>query len=133
MRCCDKHWSMMRQAVEDRGMTHLIKTAQENVEAAKDQFNNNRGPVADEYDPLMSMWWMVAGRAIQMGGMYLMQPGEEFCPVCEAIENLTGVPGLKIDGVDVESTGENVEKSWIHGPADAAFEECVRLGLIQRT
>jgi hypothetical protein len=34
MKVCEKHLAMMRKAVDARGMTHLIHTGQENMEAA---------------------------------------------------------------------------------------------------
>jgi len=131
MKPCDKHWTMMRAAVEERGITHLIKTAQQNHAAIVDQLERTDAgrqpdagaPRADEFDPLMSAYWMVMSRALEHGGLYLMhtpEGGGHYCPICEAIKHTP------------DSTPEATERHWIDGPADAALAQAAQLGLVQR-
>jgi len=154
---CDKHWTAMHAAVEARGMMHLVKTAEQAQAIAARQFaevcdesgvyDHEKGraalearqsgavaPKPEEFDPLMAAYWMVMNRALEMGGLYLMDrrpDGGEYCPICEAGVKLGGLPYT--DRPDLPApTAEEVERMWIDGPADAARKFAVELGLIAR-
>lgn len=130
MKMCDKHWAALRQAIEARGLTHLIQSAETNLDNAAQVIEG-----ADEaelpYDPLMSCWWMISGQAIKLGGVYLMSG--DYCPICEAVKHTTGHPRLDEHGVEVPATAEWIESWWIDGPADAAHQECRRRGLVKES
>jgi hypothetical protein len=79
MKFCQRHWDMMRAAVEARGMTPLVanggKAAVENL---VDELE--RGPSTDNFDPLMAMHWNIATNLLQKLGQsagYLMFGGPE--------------------------------------------------------
>ena len=161
MKPCDKHWSMMRAAVEARGLTHLIKTPEiiaaemrrqlgevtdergnydheanvklQEERAARAPTSAEAAHAAATFDPLMTIYWMTMNRAMEMGGLYLMTAkpdGTEYCPVCEAMENMASVP-LSPGGPPVGA--EWVERFWIDGPADAAHQQAVALGVVAKS
>lgn len=121
MKCCQRHWDMLRSAVESRGLMHLTakdsKTALENVVT---ELQGGDVP----YDPLMSCWWMITNKALQLGGLYLMSG--DLCPICEAVHHLADLP-IEEGG---PPAGEAwVENEWVNGPADAALQHCREQGL----
>lgn len=125
MRICEKHWSMMRIAVEVRGMTHLIRSGEDNCETITSMLAGEV-PALTSFDPLLSMHWMVSNEALRQGGLYAMG---DFCPICEAMKlsaNLPPVNGTDLIGPD----SDFIERLWIDGPADVALNECVRRGLV---
>jgi hypothetical protein len=118
MKMCQPHWNKLREAMKDRCIDYL--GAKDGKQAADDAVEQLAGRETD-YDPLMACNWMITGRALKMGGLYLMgakEDGSEYCPICEAIEH-------KPEDVEVAW----VENYWIDGPADAVLEECRTLGL----
>lgn len=123
MKFCQSHWDKLRAAIELRGIGHLgAQSGPEAVERAKQEL---AGAATDAtYDPLMSCHWMITGRALEMGGLYLMGPtpdGGEYCPVCEVIAHTPAERASK----------EEVETNWIDGPADAALAYCREKGLVK--
>jgi hypothetical protein len=118
MQICEKHWAMLRLAIETRGLSQFVVTDGETaMKQALDQLDGHDAP----YDPLASCAWMIMGRATQQGGLYLMTG--DYCPICEAVKH------TNLDGVPVPQA--EVEKHWTDGPADAALAECKRLGMVQ--
>lgn len=123
MRMCAPHWEKLRAAIKARGIDHI--GAKNSVEAHANMVAELEGQ-SSNYDPLMSCHWMITNQALRMGGLYLMtqkEDGSEYCPICEALLHMTPSEG---------TTKEQQEKSWIDGPADAALEECRKLGLVPR-
>lgn len=123
MKFCQKHWDMLRAAIETRGLMHLVaKGGEAAMERAVDEIN---GVATDAtYDPLMAAHWMISGRAIEIGGLYLMTG--DHCPVCEAMAHTSHWPRAG----ETEPLGEaGVEKHWIDGPADAVLVYCQERGL----
>jgi hypothetical protein len=121
MRICQPHWDKLRTAIKNRGLSHL--GAKSGEEAITDAVTELKGGTPD-YDPLMSCHWMITSQALKMGGLYLMgakPDGTEYCPICEAVAHMNPPEGM---------TKEQQELSWINGPADAALEECRRLGIV---
>lgn len=79
MKFCQRHWDLMRAAVEARGMTPLVaangKSAAENLVSELQD-----GQTLDNFDPLMAMHWNIAGNAMEKLGpnaLYLMGGGPE--------------------------------------------------------
>jgi hypothetical protein len=119
MKMCQKHWDMLRDAIKDRGLAHMV--ASNGREAAA----RLAKPDADgsDFDPLMAAFMMISGRAIEDGGLYLLKG--DYCPVCEVMEyhpkNCKETPVC---------TGETLEKLWIDGPADAVRTYAEEHGLL---
>ncbi len=110
MKFCIPHWNALRKAIESRGLSHLV--AKTGEDAAKRLTAEVKGTATDRtFDPLMSAHNMIVGRAIEMGGIYLLTG--EYCPICEAVKH-------KPEDVTVEV----VEAHWIDGPADGVLEYC---------
>jgi hypothetical protein len=117
MKICDKHWTMLREAIQIRGLMHLV--AKEGNEAAARIAEEIKGKEAP-YDPLMSCNWMVTNEALRLGGLYLLNKAD-CCPICEAMEKLNGTP---MNEAKELWTSREVEMAWINGPADAALDHC---------
>jgi hypothetical protein len=118
MQICQIHWDKLRAAIKDRGIDHL---GAKNAKQAYDDMEKQVLSIPSDYDPLMSCNWMIQSKGLKMGGLYIMgqkDDGSHYCPICEAIVH-------KPDDAEVQW----VEDYWIQGPADAALEECRKLGL----
>lgn len=79
MRFCQRHWDLMRAAVEARGLTPLVaqggKAAVENI---VDELKH--GSNTDNFDPLMAMHWNIATNLLEKLGQsagYLMFGGPD--------------------------------------------------------
>jgi len=112
---------MLRAAIKERGIDHLCaKTGQE---AHRDmQLDIEQRGQEHEYDPLMSCYWMIMNRGMEIGGLYMLrnnEDGSQRCPVCEASKHKTD-----------DQTTEYVEGFWTNGPADVVLKECQERGLI---
>lgn len=77
------------------------------------------------YDPLMEAHLMISGRAIQMGGLYLMSG--DYCPICEVMTHMDGKPR---DPTGRIWRAPEIERAWIDGPADAVLEYCQERDLV---
>jgi hypothetical protein len=124
MQICDKHWKMMRAAIEERGLSGLVAQSGEALmERTLAEADGSATPAG--YDPLAACNWMVMGRAIESGGLYLMNG--DFCPICEAMKHTAHLPRQG----ETEPVGEAwVENHWIAGPADAALGYCREHNLV---
>ena len=84
MKWCQEHWDAMKEKVRELGMWHLvapnaeaaIEAMKEDIEAAGEHRESKAA-----FDPLMSAFWAINGRALAMGGLYIMS--EPVCPLCE--------------------------------------------------
>lgn len=124
MQICQTHWDMLRQAMEDRGLAHLI-----GAESAKAQIEGELdGVPADERprDPLMSANFSIMGNAMQMGGLYMMMG--DYCPICEVVKHTAGV--WKNPQTDEVMDATQVERWWIDGPADAELQAARERGSV---
>jgi hypothetical protein len=81
IKICEEHWSQLKTAIVDKGMGHLIKSADE-VRLAIEREINGESQLHD-HDPLMSSNWAICSNALEAGGLYLMFGEEELCPLCE--------------------------------------------------
>ncbi len=109
MKICKDHWEMMRNAIEDRGMSGLVardsETAFDNI---KEELSGGR----PDFDPLMSMHWHWTNEAIRCGGLYLMGEDEtgandgQFCPVCEFEKNAEGFDAKISIGIVADQMAE---------------------------
>lgn len=128
MQICKDHWQLMRDAVEERGLSGLIAKSSEaamdnevrQLEEAQATGKVSEKTVKETFDPLMSMHWHFTNDALRCGGLYLMgerEGGGEYCPVCEFEKNAEGF----------------VAKERIGSVADQMRDYCITEGLIART
>jgi len=83
MKFCQDHWNLLRQRIDDRGLTHLI--AKDGSVAAEQMATQiqERDVTKETFDPLMSAHWAIAGNVMSflkdagMNPLYLMSAGEE--------------------------------------------------------
>lgn len=114
MKICPDHWKQCREAIEKRGLNHLIKSSDVALENMKKEISGEELGKRD-YDPLMTLNWMITGQALKLGGLYLMtakEDGSEYCPLCE-VEKHLGDEG----------------KTWIDGASDSILAYCKEHGL----
>ena len=114
MKMCLPHWEALRQGVKDRGMWPLVASS---GKEAVDMISKQLRGEETGFDPLMSANWAISGRALEMGGLYLMaqkEDGSEYCPLCEA---------------DVH--GGHAQE-WITGCLDAQLEHARELNLVPK-
>jgi hypothetical protein len=120
---CDDHVAKLRAAISARGLEHLVtKSESEAVARAKAEAEGNLPEGL--YDPLLCAEHMIASKALELGGMYLLKG--DYCPVCEAMVHASGTK----DSNGRMITDKIVEKDWIDGPADAVLAYCRAQGLL---
>lgn len=123
MMICEKHWAMIRAALKVRCLDHLgAKDGETAIQNVVMQVEGDDVP----YDPLMACNWMIMGRALDVGGLYLMgakPDGSHYCPLCECILN-------RPDDMPEEDAIKIVENHWIEGPATVALEYCQKHKLV---
>lgn len=114
---CLPHWERLRAAINERGLTSLI--ARGGAAAAERTTDEFKGTATDAtYDPLMACHWMITNRALEGLGLYVLttkEDGSEYCPICEVLRRHP-------DPCPNGCTGDDVERYFINGPADAALE-----------
>lgn len=87
MKFCQAHWEEAKQAIKSRGLFDLV--AADKYEAFQQMVDELKGEekTVENFDPLMTLHWMIVGRATEIGGLYLLTQkpdGTDYCPVCEA-------------------------------------------------
>lgn len=79
MKMCQRHWDLMRAAVEARGMSALVAPSGASAFAnLTDEIA--RGSTTDNFDPLMAMNWNIASNLLERlgpAGLYLLGAGDE--------------------------------------------------------
>jgi hypothetical protein len=118
MKFCTPHWDQLKEAIRIRGLMHLVASS---GEAA---FERTVAELKGEettanYDPLMTATYMIYGRAIDCGGLYLL--AGDFCPLCELDKNARNADGSIPQPL--------AATQWIEGCTDAVRDECVSKGL----
>lgn len=109
LQMCLNHWEQCKQAIKDRGIWHLVpENGDESIERLTKQLVEGD---TDKYlyDPLMDLSVMFNMEALKCGGLYLMIPDENFCPLCEA---------------EKHSKNPEMGKIWIEGASDAILKYC---------
>lgn len=100
MRMCTGHWTKLRKAIDDRGLTHLVPNSGE--EAVKLVAKGN-------LDPLMDAHMRIAKAAVRDGGTYLLKG--DYCPLCE------------LDKVGEKSEDKPMSDNWINGCCDDVLND----------
>lgn len=119
MQICKDHWAMMREAIDNKGMSSLVakdgKAAHENI------VSELTVGLQPPFDPLMSMNWHWMAAAIECGGLAMMTPnddGSPRCPICEYVKNVPSFdPKAKIDNVASQMQKHCIEEQLISKPS----------------
>ena len=101
---CQAHWSDLRTALDERGLTHLISTSAENL-VERMESKEDQG-----FDPLFSASIEIMAAALRDGGLALLQSDK--CPLCEAEKSVRGLAN-----------------DWIEGCSDDQLRRAKELGL----
>lgn len=118
MKFCQPHWDALRAAVESRGLGHLIAAnGRDALARTVAELEGRDEP--DDFDPLMSAHWMIAGRATDVLGLAIFTG--DYCPVCELLKVTPPPP----EGHRYATN----EAYFIDGPADAVLAEAQARGL----
>lgn len=148
MKICEKHWVDCRAAIDNRGLTHLIKSGKELIDTTVAQLESGEKIDPKDYDPLSSLNFMLWGRAIELMGMQAMLVDESLandatrnhghiCPLCSARAAFdyhntpTGTCGDPQCTLKVEQGSTPWDTKMIDGASDAIFEHCKNVGLVQ--
>lgn len=110
MKCCERHWQALIEAVEAREMSHLIC---ENGKQAEEMWQKHQDGEECSTDPLLTCFLMISIEAIKQGGPEMLLPdekGNEKCPICEAVKY---TPDLT----------SSTEDNWTNGVADAVLQD----------
>jgi hypothetical protein len=141
MRVCDRHWNLLKDAIEKRGLSHLI--AKSGVEAARNMAAELQGEdTLANYDPLMASHWAIVGNCMDLIGkaggdpLYLMGAtddpvvgyGKQYedrtwphCPLCYVnLAHEVSCGGCPLDQ-------EHGFDFWIDRAADGQVERVKRL------
>lgn len=121
MKCCDKHWQMIRTALDERGLTPFVAKSGEEA-AARMQRAADEGETKDTFEPLIGINIMLMDNALRFWGITAVQG--DGCPVCMAMESAKNCTCGK------SHDPESIEKHWTIGPADCALERAKQLGLV---
>jgi hypothetical protein len=118
---CPEHWNQLREAIETRGMSHLIakdgKVATDNVVASLQGIDTK-----ENFDPLMSANFAILGNSVQCFGIDIL--GESApCPLCLLDKHVK-------ECVDPECQMKQSGTDWIGFAADGSLETARELGLI---
>lgn len=111
MKFCQPHWDRLKAEIQSHGVADFI--ARDGHEAMAQAIGDLKGQrkTRENYDPLASACWMIYGRAIEAGGLYLMtedEHGKERCPLCELKKHAPQHP--------------DIDEQWIKGASKAAVD-----------
>jgi hypothetical protein len=124
---CQPHWDQLREAIQAKGMFHLVaRSGQEAIARIGAELNNQ--PTA--HDPLISCNFMILSKAVEVGGLYLMgksPDGGEYCPLCELVAN-SGEDEYR-SRCTCPGGFRDAATCWIDGSTDSEMEHCRSLGL----
>ena len=92
MKFCQTHWNQLKDAIESKGMYHLVAASGElAVDRLKEELDGTATKLT--YDPLMNSHNMINLRALECCGLYLLTG--DYCPLCE-FEKSGGVRAKEI-------------------------------------
>lgn len=125
MQFCQPCYDKLREAIKARGMWPLVgsdETLKEKISQEVDHIQGGPPPDARRtFDPLYQACMAIYGRAIQMGGLYLMTG--DYCPLCELDKN------APLDA-EIPAGYTTHGDAWIGGCCDAQLAGARELGLM---
>lgn len=156
MRCCADHWAVMRKAVHDRGLSHLVAGSGHEAVARTmreiEAHEKGTPPPDTDFDPLMAMNWSFVSKVMDKLGLSVMAPRTEpdgmpdnideagfnhICPLCVVRRQFdthnTATGRCDNPGCDIQlAPGEpSWDLGWVEGCADAMFQQAVEKGLVK--
>ncbi len=83
LRFCQEHWQALRDAIDERGLGHLVAKDSEEV-AKRLRSQAEVGRTVDNYEPLVAAHMAIMQNALEVAGAFLFTGGEdeERCPLC---------------------------------------------------
>lgn len=131
MQFCNLHWTLLRSAIHERGLFHLVAASGEEcarrMQLAQQEQATGAVPSLDGFDPLMMSHQMIVTKAVELGGPNVLIG--DLCPVCEAMRNLANTPCA----YGRVHTADQIERDWIEGPTNAVLGYARDNGFIGRT
>lgn len=118
MKFCQPHWDALREAINARGLGHLVAVNGRDAHARAVAELKGEADVSD-FDPLMAAHNMILSRATQDFGLALFTG--DYCPVCEYLK-VYPPPAP-------DSKWASNDEYFIEGPADAVLEIARELGV----
>lgn len=121
MKICDAHWTELRKAIDDRGLTRFI--AKDGEIAAKNMSAQIQGTDTEEnFDPLMSAVFAIWGNSLEAFGLDIMKQDAP-CPLCVLDKH---VKECTDEGCTMKQSGSD----WIRFAADGQMDVATELGLL---
>lgn len=148
MKMCKDHWARIKQAIDDRGLTHLVaKSDQEIEERITKELDGEEDP--KDFDPLMSMNSTLFGLVLERMGLVVLVERDEaedgmppndghVCPLCiirKGYDNHntpTGQCGDPECTVRMKPGELPWDENHIRHGADAMRQHAIELGLVPR-
>lgn len=129
---CQKHWGMMREAVDVRGMSHLV--AKDGRAAMENTVAQIEGRATEEnWDPLMTAFWNMKTLGLNKCGLASLAEG--FCILCEiqkSYDDLQAHPE-KMESPDwPKGAVPRDAQGWIDSCMDAMLSHARDKGLVPR-
>lgn len=100
----------MKQAVDDKGMKHLVHSSAEAAHASMVRQVEGDTTTGD-FDPLLTATWAIYGQFLKNVGLAGMVG--DICPLC-----------------DVDARGPSTAQNWIDGSTDDQLQHARQLGLM---
>ncbi|MCB1463250.1 MAG: hypothetical protein KDJ90_12685 [Nitratireductor sp.] len=95
MQICQDHWTALRQAIDEKGLSHLVaKSGEEAVHALRQQLAGDQAPA--HFDPLMNANWAIFAAFMEDAGPEAL--GFDGCPLCVVEQHQEGLAAEWIDG-----------------------------------
>ncbi|HEY6018826.1 MAG TPA: hypothetical protein VIY48_02745 [Candidatus Paceibacterota bacterium] len=88
MQFCDEHWASLREAIDERGLSHLVRDPSESavlVKEVEDVWELTDPTTIKTFDPIMAAHWAIVANVLNSVGMemfFLNEDGTERCPLC---------------------------------------------------
>lgn len=118
MKWCQNHWDELKNAIKQKGLYHLVaKNGEEVIDRVTAELRGEE--TLANYDPLMSAFWMINGRATEIGGIYLLMG--EYCPLCELDKHAKNPDGSELN--------PKASVRWIEGCTEQIKHDCENMGL----
>lgn len=125
MRFCETHWTDLRKAIDDRGLTPFVARGGADVLKRVGSQVSGDALTAANFEPLMSAHMAILGRLMDIGGPAVLfdnEDGSERCPICFANQQHL----LRCTKPDCSYSFDD----FIAGAADDQLVEARRLGLV---
>lgn len=128
MKFCQRHWDLLRSAIVERGLDHLLAKTGEEVVARTVAAIEHPERERSTFDPLMNAMWLLVNKVADVFGpqgmLLLIQDesdGSDRCPLCFLqVEHDKACQNPRCQSFDL----------WCGYAADDMLQEAKRLGLI---